>query len=353
MMGMALQFEANHGQVDGQVKFLARGKGYTLFLTPTESVMVLQQREVPADKDQHAMSDPTALPEPAPIKQAVVRMKLKGANPSPAIDGLEKLPGIVNYFIGHDPAKWRTKIPTYARVQYTDAYPGIDLAYYGNQGKLEYDFIVAPGADPNQIQLAFDGVSDIRVADSGDLLLTTALGDVRLQKPVVYQVEHDGHKTLVAGTYVLGRPATSHHSSRNIQHNVGFHLASYDHAKPVVIDPVLLYSTYLGGSGIEQGLGIAVDAAGQAYVTGQTDSTNFPTATPVQATYGGDYDAFVTKLSASGTSLLYSTYLGGSSQDQGFGIAVDAAGQAYLTGHTRIDELSDGQCAPGHERGRA
>jgi hypothetical protein len=209
MMGMPLQFEANHGQVDGQVKFLARGKGYTLFLTPTESVLVLQQREAPADKDQHAMSDPTALPEPAPIKQAVVRMKLNGANPSPAVDGLEKLPGIVNYFIGHDLAKWRTKIPTYARVQYTEAYPGIDLAYYGNQGKLEYDFIVAPGADPNQIQLAFDGASDIRVADSGDLLLTTVLGDVRLQKPVVYQVEHDGHKTLVAGTYVLGPPATA------------------------------------------------------------------------------------------------------------------------------------------------
>ncbi|MBX3303499.1 MAG: hypothetical protein KF693_14890 [Nitrospira sp.] len=139
-------------------------------------MMLLQHREAPATKDLLAMTDPTVLPDPTLIKQAVVRMKLEGANPSPAIDGLEQLPGIVNYFIGNDPAKWRTKIPTYAKVQYEEVYPSIDLAYYGNQGKLEYDFIVAPGADPNQIMLAFEGTSDIKVAESGDLLLTTALG---------------------------------------------------------------------------------------------------------------------------------------------------------------------------------
>ena len=181
LLGTPLHFEANHGQVDGQVKFLSRGSGYTLFLTPTESVMVLQQRQA----NETQTHDPLAAMEPAPIKQSVVRMKLEGANPEPTVEGLEQLPGIVNYFIGNDPAKWRTKIPTYAKVQYKDAYPGIDLAYYGNQGKLEYDFIVSPGADPNQIKLAFDGASDIRVADSGDLLLTTAIGEVRLQKPIV------------------------------------------------------------------------------------------------------------------------------------------------------------------------
>lgn len=194
MMGMPLQFEANHGQVDDQVKFLARGKGYTLFLTPTESVMVL--RSAQARGNGHEAMVPDSLsplaPSPLPVMQSVVRMKLEGANPSPAIDGMEQLPGTVNYFIGNDPAKWRTKIPTYVKVQYKAAYPGIDLAYYGNQGRLEYDFIVAPGADSNQIKLAFEGASEIKVADSGDLLLTTALGEVKLQKPIVYQVGEDG-----------------------------------------------------------------------------------------------------------------------------------------------------------------
>lgn len=262
MMKMPLQFEANHGQVDAPVKFLARGKGYTLFLTPAESVMVLQQREAPAEKDPLAIAKPTALREPAPIKQAVVRMKLEGANQSPVIDGMEKLPGIVNYFIGGDPKKWRTEIPTYAKVQYQEAYPGIDLAYYGNQGKLEYDFIVAPGADPSQIKLAFEGASDIRVADSGDLLITTELGDLRMQQPIVYQLEADGHKTLVAGHYVLDTQSVSAHASHTMSYSVGFQLAAYDHSKQVVIDPVLTWATYLGGSGdVDVGIGIAVDQA--------------------------------------------------------------------------------------------
>jgi len=332
LMGMPLQFEANHGQVDAQVKFLSRGNGYTLFLTPTESVMVLQQRE--AKERASGTHNPLSITEPAPIKQSVVRMKLEGANPSAVIDGIEQLPGIVNYFIGNDPAKWRRNIPTYAKVHYEEAYPGIDLAYYGNQGKLEYDFIVAPGADPNQIKLAFEGASGIEVADTGDLLLSTALGEVRLQKPVVYQLEKDGHKTLIAGRYVVDSKSLSIHASRTMRYSVGFQLASYDHEKPVVIDPVLLYSTYLGGTASDVGMSIAVDAAGQAYVTGQTLSTNFPTVTPVQATLGGVEDVFVTKLNTAGTSLLYSTYLGGSASEVGMSIAVDAVGQAYVTGQT-------------------
>ena len=211
-------------------------------------------------------------------------------------------------------------------MQYKEAYPGIDLAYYGNQGKLEYDFIVSPGADPNQIKLAFEGASDIRVAASGDLVLTTAVGDVRVQKPVVYQLEKDGHKTLVAGNYIASPKAPN---------AVGIQLAAYDHSKPMVIDPVLSFSTYLGGNGNDQGNSIAVDAAGQAYITGQTLSTNFPTVTPIQTTFTGVEDVFVTKLNAAGTSLLYSTYLGGSASDRGGSIAVDAAGQAYVTGWTQ------------------
>ena len=267
MMKAPLSFEANQGQTDKSVNFIARGSGYTLFLTPTESVMVLQQqREAKEQGSDKTASDPLSMTEPAPIKQSVVRMKLEGANPAPAIDGMEKLPGIVNYFIGNDPEKWRTKIPTYARVHYTEAYPGIDLAYYGNQGKLEYDFIVAPGADPNQIKLAFEGASDIKVADSGDLLLTTSLGEVRLQKPLVYQLEKDGHKTLVAGHYIESPKASN---------AVQIQLAAYDRGKLLVIDPVLLYSTYLGGSANEAGIefgpqGIAVDSSGNAYVAGAT-----------------------------------------------------------------------------------
>jgi len=335
MMRMPLQFEANHGQVDAQVKFLARGKGYTLFLTPTESVMVLQQRETTTEMNPRAKTDPATLPEPAPIKQAAVRMKLEGANRNPAIDGMEKLPGIVNYFIGNDPKKWRTEIPTYAKVQYQEAYPGIDLAYYGNQGKLEYDFIVAPGADPNQIKLAFEGTSEIRVADSGDLLITTELGDLRMQQPIVYQLEPDGHKTLVAGQYVIRPTSVSLHASRTTNHKVEIQLASYDHKKPVVIDPVLSWATYLGSAGSELSNGIAVDNAGQAYVTGVTLSTDFPLASPFQTTSAGGHDAFITKLSAGGASLVYSTYLGGNNIDQPLGLAVDNSGQAYVTGYTQ------------------
>jgi hypothetical protein len=323
MMGMPLQFEANHGQVDDQVKFLARGKGYTLFLTPTESVMVLQQREATGQKNA-LTGNLTALQEPAPIKQSVVRMKLEGANPSPIIDSMEPLPGIVNYFIGNDPAKWRTKIPTYAKVQYKEAYPGIDLAYYGNQGKLEYDFIVAPGADPNQIKLAFEGASEIKVAASGDLLLTTALGYVRLQKPIVYQVETDGHKTLVAGNYI---------ASPQSLNAVQIQLAAYDHGKALVIDPVLDYATYLGGSSGDANPDIAADAAGNAYISGFTNSLNFP-VTP--GAFDSTFNAiFVAKVNPTGTTLLYATYLGGTGNDPGNNkIAVDAAGQAYVAGPT-------------------
>lgn len=280
---LPLQFEANQGQVDEQVRFLARGPGYRLFLTVSESVLVLQQREATTKPPQRERGKSIARPDPPAIKQAVVQMTLEGANPTPAVDGMEPLPGIVNHFIGNDPAKWRTHIPTYAKVQYQEVYPGIDLAYYGNQGTVEYDFIVAAGADPDQIRLAFEGASDIHVADSGDLLLATTLGDVRMQKPLVYQLNPDGHKALVAGHYVLEPSAKSQQASHPASTTVGVHLTAYDRSKPVVIDPVLLYSTYLGGSSGDEGKAIAVDGAGQAYVTGGTGSLDFPTAAPGHA----------------------------------------------------------------------
>lgn len=334
LFNLPIQFEANQGQVDESVKFLARGQGYTLFLTPTESVMVLSgreassvKREADADFTEHARH------EMQEYKHSVVRMKLEGANPSPVIDGIEKLPGIVNYFLGNDSAKWRMKIPTYAKVQYKEAYPGIDLAYYGNQGKLEYDFIVSPGADPSQIKLAFEGASNITVAESGDLLLATALGDVRVQKPIVYQLEKDGHKTLVAGNYVV---------STKILNSVQIQVANYDHEKPLVIDPVLFYSTYLGGSANEAGIefgpqGIAVDSLGNAYIAGATASTDFPglTGGSIQPSNGGgSFDAYVAKVSANGSSFLWTTYLGGIGYDRAAAIALDPLGNAYVTGLT-------------------
>lgn len=347
VLNAPMSFEANQGQTDPSVNFIARSSGYTLFITPTESVMVLQQREATEASGNH---DSLASTEPAPIKQSVVRMKLEGANPEPAIKGQDKLPGIVNYFVGNDPAKWRTKIPTYAKVNYQEVYPGIDVAYYGNHGRLEYDFIVAPGADPNQIKLAFEGVSEIKIAESGDLSLATALGEVRVQKPIVYQLNADGHKTLVAGNYATipdGSPA------------VQIEVASYDRGKPLVLDPVVDYLTYLGGKQGDANPRIAVDPLGNAYVTGWTGSLDFPvtpgsfdpsfnanpacpgitatnTSCPDPLGVNLNVDFVVTKINPTATALVYATYIGGTGYDAAFApIAVDGMGNAYIAGATR------------------
>ncbi|MGH7228540.1 MAG: hypothetical protein ACREIH_04925, partial [Nitrospiraceae bacterium] len=229
---LPLSFERNDGQTDPQVQFLARGRGYTLFLTPTEAVLALRKAEAKVEaevkgksdeehsalsSEHSAVSGDNHLITRSPDQQisSVVRMKLEGANAQANITGTQKLEGIVNYFIGNDPKKWLTNIPTYQKVEYKEVYLGIDLAYYGNQGKLEYDLIVAPGADPDQIRLAFDGADKIEVdPSSGDLVLTlprltpdasrlTSAATLRLQKPLVYQVDNKGHKTLIAGNYVV------------------------------------------------------------------------------------------------------------------------------------------------------
>jgi hypothetical protein len=238
-------------------------------------------------------------------------------------DFSRKLFRVRNYFIGNDSAKWRTNVPTYAKVKYEGLYPGVDLVYYGNQGQLEYDFVVAPGVDPNEIRLKFHGAGKPRVDEKGDLLLLAKDEEMRFQKPVAYQ-ELAGERKQVRGSYVL--------ASAN---RIGFKLGEYDHSQPLVIDPVLVYSTYLGGSlsGSDSGSGIAVDGSGDAYVTGGT-GPGFPTTTnALQPTLGGpNGNAFVTKLSPSGSALVYSTYLGGSGGDYGCGIAVDGSGNAYVYG---------------------
>jgi len=306
-----LSFEANRGQADPEVRFIARGSGYTLFLTAAETVLSFPEPPAPGRRNEKQTGKPT-----------VLRMKLVGANGGASVAGLDELPGKSNYFIGNDPSKWRTNVPTYGKVEYRDVYPGVNLVYYGNGRQLEHDFVVAPGADPSLIRLAVEGAGKMELDARGDLVLRDGTGDVHLRKPVAYQ-EVDGVRRSVAGGFAL-----------TDKQQVGFELGDYDRDEPLVIDPVLVYSTYLGGSGDDQASGIAVDSAGNAYVTGVTSSANFPTATPLQGANAGYSDAFVAKLNPTGSALVYSTYLGGSGQDSGDGIAVDSSGNAYLTGHT-------------------
>jgi hypothetical protein len=320
---LPLAFEPNVGQTDARVRFLARGGGMTAFFTDTETTMVLSR---PKRKPDGPAREQAGAGE---SQQTVVRMKLAGASQTGWATGLEKLPGVSNYFIGSDPTKWRPDVPHYGRIAYEGVYRGIDLVWYGNQRRLEYDFVVAPGADPKQIQIAYEGVESLEVA-GGELVLRTALGEVRQQKPRVYQ-DLGGQRVEVGARYVLAAG-----------NRVTFELARYDRKRELCIDPVVLvYSTYLGANGIDVGYGIAVDAAGATYVAGQTGASatnypvaNFPTQSPYQGSLRGTSDAYVTKLTPDGGALVYSTYLGGDGDESANGLAVDAAGAAYVTGQT-------------------
>jgi len=322
---LQLHFEANRGQTHKDVRFLSRGPGYSLYLSSGEAVLVLT-RPNPDEKKRDARSRRERGAQ-TPVKSLALGMSLVGAAPEPAVSGLEEQPGTANYFLGKDSAKWLTKVPTYAKVHYRDVYPGIDLVYYGSQRQLEYDFVVAPGADPKKIVLGFKGADRLEIDAKGELVLRAAGGDIRQHKPIIYQ-NIDGSRREISGGYV-----------RKGANRVGFQVAAYDRSRPLVIDPVLSYSTFLGGSGFNGGFGIAVDADGNAYVVGWTNSSNFPTtAGAFQTIFGGgtstSYDTFVTKLNPTGSALVYSTYLGGSASDAGRKIAVDAAGNAYVVGQT-------------------
>ena len=317
---LPLSFEANFGQTDNSVKFLSRGSGYSLLLTPTEAVLGLSRPQGTSKTISHG---PAVKPQPTPNTSiSMVRMQLVDSNQQPQVTGLEQLPGIVNYFLGNDPKQWHANIPTYAKVQYQQVYPGVDMVYYGKQGQLEYDFVIASGTDPNSIKLAFQGADQLKVDAFGNLELHIAGEKVQLHKPLVYQ-KVNGTKQVIANNYVLKG-----------ENQVGFQVGLYDRSQPLIIDPVLSYSTYLGGGDNDIGDSVTVDRAGNAYVTGSTFSTNFPTQNPFQPAFGGFVDAFVTKLNATGSALVYSTYLGGSRVDAGNGIAVDREGNAYVTGQT-------------------
>ena len=326
---LPLAFEANHGQTDAHVKFLSHTGGYTLFLTGDEAVLALNGKKASTDKAKIARVAHT-LPSSvaAPKAGGVLQMKLRHANPAAKVTGVNELAGTSNYFIGNDPAKWRTDVPTYAKVKYEGIYSGIDLVYYGNQRQLEYDFIVSPGANPHRIQFDVRGAKRIRQNENGELVFEVGKDEIRWHKPLVYQ-ERNGTRQKIAARYAL-----------KDENRVGFVVAKYDSGRPLYIDP-LIYSTYLGGSGWDVGYGIAVDSSGNAYVTGYTASTDFPvTPGAFQTTCNGgsdcgaNEDAFVTKFNPSGSALVYSTYLGGSGSERGYGIAVDSSGNAYVTGYT-------------------
>lgn len=336
---LPLSFEANRGQVDSGVRFLSRGLGYSLFLTDTGAVLALDKAATCEKSSKVPPAEFVACPSGRESASDVVRMTLGhvldsgriGSDPRAIRQarGEDLLPGKVNYFIGNDPAKWQTDLPTYAKVRYTGVYPGVDLVYYGNQRQLEYDFVIAPGGDASMIRLNFAGQKSMRITANGDLSLEGAQGATTIRKPVVYQ-EINGQRAPVLGSFRLAA-----------NNSVAFSLGSYDRSKALVIDPVLVYSTYLSGtSGWNQGNGIAVDGEGNAYVTGFTQAPNFPvTGGAFQAAMGvANPSVFVTKFNATGTGLLYSTYLGGNTPspygDEAYGIAVDASGDAYVTGYT-------------------
>ena len=325
---LPLMFQANAGQTDERVKFMAQGPGYSLFLTSTESVFVMSRREKESKESRWKESDSERTSKAMrPAERTVLRMKLVDANPESAVTGMDEMATKVSYFGGNDPTKWHAAVPTFGRVRYSEIYPGIDLVYYGNQRQLEYDFVVSPGADCNRISLGFEGADKVEVEEtSGDLLLDTSLGTLRQHQPQIYQ-EVDGARRMVSGRYVKRAGGL-----------IGFEVAGYDATKRLVIDPTLVYSTYLGGTGAAQGStvggdsidDIAVDASGNAYIIGHTNSPDFPiTSGAFQTTYPGSSCDYVTKLNPSGTALVYSTYLGGNGA---YGIAVDASGNAYITG---------------------
>ena len=331
---LPLAFEPNQGQTDPQVRYLARGPGYSLYLTNREAVIVLQRRTDSAP--------PTGRQRSAAPQQQVFRLQLQDATPEPQFIGEAPLSGFSNYFSGSNPANWRTHIPNFARVRLPEIYPGIDLVYYGNPGQLEYDFRIKAGADLSRIALRVSGADKLFLDANGNLVLQAGGSEVRNQSPIIYQ-EQAGRRVFRTGHYVIRAGNT-----------VGFQVEDYDRSKPLVIDPILRYSTYLGGGSggtdpfafvFNSGLGIAVDGFGFAYVVGNTTTVDFPTTSgsfepvcpvaPRICTFR--YAVFVTKLNRTGTELVYSTYLtseSGTGFDVGSGklIAVDRLGNAHIAG---------------------
>ena len=292
---LPLAFEPNQGQVDPAVDYLVHHGQASTYFTDTSITTVLG-----ADQ---------------------ITMDVVGAAPT-AFTALDQLPSNTNYFIGSDPLQWHTGVPNYQKILAKNIYPGIDLVYYGTNSRLEHDFIVAPGVDYHQIAFSLTGQHDLTLDENGNISIGEGDQQLHLNAPTTYQQgSHDKH-TIPSEFRLNGNTVTVAITG------------TYDATKPLIIDPTLVYSTYLGGSSDEFGRKIATDSSGNAYIAGQTKSSNFPTASPYQGSFGGTEDAFVTKLNASGTALVYSTYLGGSGTDQAIGLTIDSSGNAYIVGNT-------------------
>jgi Beta-propeller repeat len=321
---LPLSFVENQGQTAQEVRYVSHGGQYDLFLTSQEAVLALRKSKRFDLSPHHRSLSLKALREArkAPSTDTAIRMQLEGANPNPQIAGVEPLPGKVNYFIGNDPKKWHADVPKFAQVKYGQIYPGVDLIFYGNQRKLEYDFIVAPGADPNVIRMNLSGAKKLRRNSQGDILVSVSGGDVQLAKPVVYQTVN-GQRQVISGNYALRG------------NHVSFVVGQYDRREPLIVDPILNYSTYLGGGSDDNaGYGLAVDASGDVFVGGSTVSTDFPVKNGLTAVGNAAGMGFVTELNPTGTAEVYSTYLGGTGGgDTVFGVAI-SGGDVYATGFT-------------------
>ncbi len=293
---LPLVFEQNSGQGERSVKFLSRQDSADLLLTSSEAIARFREDGLQ------------------------LRMKFAGANPNAKTVGSEPLPGRQNYLLGNNPAKWTTNVPTFRTVLYEEIYPRTNLIFYGNNRELEYDFKLSSGADPKTIRISFDKSARPHLRTDGTLTISFSGREVTQRKPVIYQ-EVEGERRIIDGGYVLLD-----------KHTVGFEVGEYDHAQPLVIDPTLVFSTYLGGAGDDSGSSITRDSSGNIYVAGSTASTNFPTVGPAFSTNKGLTDISVTKIDPTGANIIYSTYIGGSGIDRASAIAVDASGNAYVVG---------------------
>ena len=328
-----LMFEPAEANDKGGTVYLGHGAGYRVRVTPTRLDVVFQvAAETPDTGDERRAAARSAVASRQTTRLAFA-MELIGGDTQAGVLAEQELPTKVNYLVGNDPGAWRTGVTTHGRLRYQGVYPGIDVVYYGNQRQLEHDFVVAPGADPSQIRWRFEGTDRLELEPDGTLVVWAGPASLRFRPPHVYQWNR-GEREVVPATYRMTAVPSE---------EVGFAVAPYDPTRTLVIDPVLVYSSFLGGLGYEQASGAAVDRLGQLYVVGETSSTNFPVANALWPTNSGGYDgpqnpygneAFVAKLGAEGTNLLFATYLGGNGLDVAVAVTLDALDRPVITGLT-------------------